>query len=409
MYRVLVIGGGASGMIAAIAAARHGADVTLIEKMDDLGKKILATGNGRCNMSNMNALEYGYNKNKSLVSSVLPQFSVEDTLTLFEEMGMMHRVETEGRVYPYPNQAAAVLNVLKMEIERLYIKVLVSSTVKCIQNIEGTFWTYLKDDTVIESEKVIIACGGMAGPQYGSNGDGYQIAQSLGHEIQTPRPALVQVVHQEWYVKKLKGVRVKGCVSLESNGHIIKTGKGEIQFTEDGLSGICIFDLSSDINEQLNLDKSCYIIMDIFEDIADEQLINILKRRRDFSYNKDVEEFLIGMVNNRLISVLLKLSNIDSHKKCSELTNKELHQLKNILKKWKVPVVATRSFKHAQVTSGGIDIKEMNPNTLESKLNTGLYFAGEVIDVDGLCGGYNLQWAWSSGYLAGKSAAEACF
>ncbi|MCG8483624.1 MAG: NAD(P)/FAD-dependent oxidoreductase [Clostridia bacterium] len=396
-------------MTAAIAAARHGANVTLIEKMDDVGKKILATGNGRCNMSNINAQEYGYNKNKSFVSSALSQFNVEDTLTFFEALGLMHKVEAEGRVYPYSNQAAAVLDVLKMEIERLYIHVLPGSTVKTIKNRADTFFTYLKDGSILESEKVILACGGMAGPQYGCNGDGYPIAESIGHNIKTPKPALVQVVHNEWYVKKLKGVRVKGSVSLECNEKVIKIQSGEIQFTEDGLSGICIFDISGEVNNSLDLGKSCSIIIDIFSDITDENLIEILKKRREFCYSKPVEDFLIGMVNNRLAPVLLKLSDVDHHKNCSELTNKELYRLKNVLKKWKVPVVATRSWKHAQVTSGGVDIREINPNTLESKLTEGLYFAGELIDVDGLCGGYNLQWAWSSGYLAGKSAAEACF
>lgn len=410
MYRVLVVGGGASGMLAAIAAARHGADVTLIEKKDDLGKKILATGNGRCNMSNLNALNYGYNKNQSFVSSVLSLFNIKDTLTFFEELGLMHKIESEGRVYPYSNQAMAVLNVLKMEIERFNIKIISSTAVKEIKTYcDNMFSTYLENGLNIESEKVILACGGNAGPQYGSNGEGYHIAESLGHKVKTVKPALVQVLHNEWYVKKLKGVRVRGSVTLESDENIVKTEEGEIQFTEDGLSGICIFNLSREVNESLESKKSCNIIIDICPDIKEECLIDILKQRRDFSYDKKAKKFLIGMVNDKLNTVVLALAGIDCHKSCSELTNKELLQLKNILKEWKVPIVATRSWKHAQVTSGGVDIGEIHPDTLESKKVKGFYFAGELIDVDGLCGGYNLQWAWSSGYIAGKSAAEACF
>lgn len=405
--KVVVIGGGASGLIAAISAAKKGADVTIVEKMDRVGKKILATGNGRCNMTNMNSyISYYYGAEPSFISSVLSLFNVDRTIQLFKELGILHKVESEGRVYPYSDQASSVLDVLRMEVERLNIDVVYGNSVCKIERKKDGFHVYLDSNSAITADRVIIACGGNAGPQYGSSGDGFKLAKSLGHTIVVPRPALVQILSDQWFFKRLKGIRVKGKVFLKYNNKILREERGEIQFTEDGLSGICIFDLSRDVHINKDKKQRHSIIIDLFpEDTADD-LKEMLQMRVAYSPQKTIEEFFIGMINKRLIPVILKLSDIHNISECCEkLNDKALDKLVHTLKEWEVPVIGTRTWQHAQVTAGGVSAYEINPETLESLLVPRVYFAGEVIDVDGKCGGYNLQWAWSSGYVAGKNSA----
>lgn len=407
VYDVIVIGGGASGLISAISAARHGAKVVIIEKTDRIGRKLLATGNGRCNMSNTNIADYKYNSdNSNFPLNILMHFNVDDTLGFFNELGILHRIESEGRVYPFSEQAAAVLDVLLMEVNRLNIDILYDSPVKNIDKKNNIFYVNTPTKTV-SSQKVIIACGGMAGHQYGADGSGYIIAQKFGHRIITPNPALVQILSNQWYNKRLKGVRVKGQASLVCDGEKVKNAKGEIQFNEDGISGICIFDLSRDLHEYINCGKKCFINIDMFPDYTYEDVIDILEARLTHSPNKTIEEFLIGLINKKLISVILKLSGIkDMTLKASRISQASLAEIAKLLKGWEIPVSGTRSWEHAQVTAGGVDTREIDEETLESRKISGLYFAGEIMDVDGICGGYNLQWAWSSGYIAGKNAAN---
>lgn len=406
--KVIVIGGGASGLVAAIAAARQGAHVIVLEKMNKIGKKILATGNGRCNMTNQHChvLDH-YKGNQDFVEKVFDQFSVNDTLLFFEELGILHKTESAGRVYPFSDQAAAILDVFRMEIQRLNIEVMCDNPVKKIEKRGDSYTIYRKESKNIHADKVILACGGKAGPQFGSSGDGYTLAKSFGHTIIKPKPALVQLITEEWFNKKLKGVRAKGKVSLECGGIILSQANGEIQFTEDGFSGICVFDISRDANVCLEKGQKCNIVLDLFPDHTFEDIKMMLQMRVAYSYEKTIEAFLVGMINNKLIPVVLKLSGIsDSSKHCASLSEKQLKQMASLFKTWKVSVKRTRSWEHAQVTAGGVSIKEINPFTLESIKASGLYFSGEIMDVDGICGGYNLQWAWATGYTAGKHAAQ---
>jgi len=405
--QVVIIGGGASGLVAAIAAARKGAEVCIIEKMDRIGKKILATGNGRCNMTNLNEQIINcYKSDQAFIKKVISGFNVDETIEFFYMLGILHKTETEGRVYPYSNQASSLLDVLRMEIKRLNVTVIYNNPVVGLKAKPNKFNIRLKDKTILEAGAVIIACGGKAGPQFGCHGDGFKLAESLGHSVVTPEPALVQMICDEWYNKRLKGVRVKGNAKLWCEEKIIAESQGEIQFTEDGLSGICIFDISRNVHTCIKKRKKCSVLMDLFPGYTFDELKSIFQKRLFYSRYKTNEEFLTGLVNKRLIPVILKLSAVEKpDSSCSTLTSKQIDRMIHTFKEWKIPVKDTRSWEHAQVTAGGIDTKEIDPQTMGSIKIPGLFFAGEIINVDGICGGYNLQWAWSTGYIAGENAA----
>ncbi len=406
--RVVIVGGGASGLVAAIAAARKGAEVCIIEKLDRVGKKILATGNGRCNMTNFNEQIHDcYKSDQAFIRKVFRSFNVDQTVDFFDRLGILHKVESEGRVYPFSGQASSVLDVLKMKIKELNIETIYTNPVVKIENKANIFRIYLKDKSVVASEAVVMACGGKAGPQFGCHGDGFILSESLGHSVISPEPALVQMICNEWYNKRLKGVRVKGNAKLQCDESVISESKGEIQFTEDGLSGICIFDLSRDVHSCIKKGKKCSVVVDIFPEYTYDELQLIFQKRLSYSTFKTNEEFLTGLVNKRLIPVILKLSAVQkSDENCSALTSKQINRMIHTFKEWKIPVAGTRSWEYAQVTAGGIDTKEIDPQTMGSIIIPGLFFAGEIINVDGICGGYNLQWAWSTGHIAGENAAK---
>ena len=413
---VIVIGGGASGMAAAIEAARNGAQVKLIEKGERLGRKILATGNGKCNYSNNQYGEAVYNENaREFVKTVYGKVSPEETLEFFDELGIYPRLESEGRLYPASEQAASVLDALRMEIERLQnIEVVNLHWIKgIVKRKEGGFNVASHRNLRLTTDKVIVACGGRAGSQYGCEGDGHALAESLDHEVIEPCPALVQLTSEEDFFKQLKGVRAKGKVTLIGmNAHSgdpveIDSEKGEIQFTEFGLSGICIFNLSARANRLLYDKKKCSIAIDLFPDVEKEDFHEMLKLRLERSGHKTCEDFLNGLINKKLIPVVMKNCGVKKMTDSAEtITEEQLRAVTEHLKNWKVKISGSKSWTDAQCTSGGVELSQIDPETMESKMLPGLYFAGEVLDVDGKCGGYNLQWAWSSGILAGRSAAE---
>ncbi len=405
--KVLVIGGGASGLIAAISAARMGADVTLIEKLDKLGKKILATGNGRCNFTNVQS-DYSFYRggDDTFVSDVLKKFNNDNTISFFEELGIFHKVESEGRVYPYSEEAVAIQNVLIMEINRLDIEIVLDNYVKRIEKKGQRFFVYTQKGEIYKPDKVIIAAGGKAAPHFGCQGDGYDFAEKLGHSLIEPKPGLVKLITKE-NMKDLKGVRSKGAVEVINNKKSLCREIGEIQFTQDGLSGICVFNISTYVHQVLEKKKECTVKIDLFPEYSLEDLKIILQMRKSYSGNKTIEEFLVGLVKNKLISYLLNNIAISSTKKtCDQLTRNELDRLLYLMKNWEFTVTDTYKWKDAQVTTGGINLNEVDSQTMESKVVSGLYFAGEILDVDGICGGYNLQWAWSTGNIAGINATK---
>jgi predicted Rossmann fold flavoprotein len=344
-------------MTAAISAARHNAEkVRLIEKNSEPGRKLLATGNGRCNLTNTDCE------------------GVEEILGFFSELGLLTRVEEEGRVYPYPEQASAVRDALVSELEDRKAEVLCGLEVQTISKKDSCFVITTADGREYRSDALILATGGKAGPQYGSAGDGYRFAKSFGHNVVRPMPSLVQTVSEEPFFKELKGVRAKGQAKLVREGRVVDAETGEIQFTEEGLSGICIFNLSRKyVREDI-------IRIDLFPEYGEDRLIEIISKRAGMLENRSMSQFLNGMLHKKLIPVVLGMLCLDANRKASGLDLKEVKRIVRFLKGWDIPISGTKGWKEAQVTSGGVDLDEIDLSTMESRLVSGLYFAGELLD-----------------------------
>ena len=401
--QVCIIGGGASGLVAAISAARLGASVTILEQMDRVGKKILATGNGRCNLTNKNVtIEQFHGKNPKFIYGAFGQFSVEQTLNFFEMLGITHKIEEE-KVYPFSDQASSVLDVLRYEVNQLGIKEICGAQVIEIIPMKTKFELHLKEEKILYADKVILATGGKASPQLGSNGSGFALAEKLGHTVITPFPALVQLHLKSPFLKRLKGVKFKGEAGIYKHEQCLRKEKGEILFTDYGISGPPILQLSRLASQALHQGETPWIKLNLFPQISYEEMDLLLQTRWGYEPEKPLDFSLVGLINKRLIPVILSEAGITQlQKPCGQVTNKERKKLLKILTNWALPIVGTQSWSQAQVTAGGVHTKEIDPKTMESKIIPNLYFAGEIMDIDGDCGGFNLQWAWSSGYIAGK-------
>lgn len=397
--RIAVIGGGASGLIAAIAAAEDSDNqITVYESGDRVGRKILATGNGRCNMTNINAdVENYHGKNPKFILGARNKFWVNETLEFFSDLGIEVNVEEDGKVYPYSNQASAVLDVLRFKIDELdNIKIINSFEVKSVSKTKECFNIVSYDGRKEKADKIIVATGGKAAPNLGSKGVGYEILKSFGHKITSLSPSLVQIKTETDVVKKLKGIKLDAEVMLGDNSEF-----GEVLFTEYGLSGPAVFSLSS------RLGDNKVISLDIMSKYSYEQLYERILQRIALRPKITLENFFVGMFNKRVGQALMKSVGIEPLSRYAlTLNEKEISRICSAIKKWDFKVTGTMSWNNAQVTKGGAVTGEFNPNTMESKLVNGLFASGEVLDIDGDCGGYNLQWAWSSGYLAGVNAGK---
>lgn len=403
MPKVLVIGGGAAGMMAAISARNHGADVTILERNNRIGKKILATGNGRCNYTNMNLSINNYHgKNKKFPYSCLSQFTVDDTIEFFERLGIVPAQEENGKVFPLSFQSSSILDVLRFEIESLGIEVLTDSYVINIKKGKK-FLVALKDGRTVYGDKVIITTGGNAAPNTGSDGNGYTLAQELGHSIEKTFPGLIQLKLEGDFFKKVDGVKFVGTVELYHKNKVLKEDRGDVLFTSYGISGPPILQLSRTALEFLNMGKNIELKVSIINK-TQEELYDYLQYRFSFMPKKTIEIGLIGLINKRLIIPILKEIGIDRNKQIANLSKDEVRTIANILTDFRFNIIGSKSWKDAQITAGGVRTVEINNSTMESKLVKGLFFAGEIMDVDGDCGGFNLQWAWSSGYIAGQNA-----
>ncbi len=399
--KIAVIGGGASGLTAAISAARNGAEVTICEKLNRVGKKILATGNGRCNYTNMNLSKECYHSNNlNFVDEVMKFFNLDKTLVFFEDLGILPYVDESGKVYPNSLQASSVLDVLRYELKRHKVKEVTDFNVTALRKSKDKF-SIIGNDT-ITADRVILATGGKASPQLGSDGKGYELAKSLGHEIIEPFPALVQLKLSGKYFKRIAGIKFDGIVKAYAGDRLIREEEGEILFTDYGISGPPILQVSRKVIEELNKKNKPFLNIDMFPGYSKLKLYDILQDRfRRINY-KTIEESMIGFINKKLIPVVFYEAGFeDLNKICGKLNKKEIYKIIEILKEWKFEVIGHNSWQQAQSTAGGIKLSEVNPKTLESLKVKGLYFAGEILDVDGDCGGFNLQWAWSSGYTAG--------
>ena len=399
--KTAVIGGGASGLMAAIAAAKNGAQVTIYEKMNKVGKKILATGNGRCNYTNMNlSFECYHSNNIKIAEDVMKFFDLRKTLNFFEDLGIQPYIDGSGKVYPNSLQASSILDVLRYEAQRLKIEEITDFNVTDLRKSKDKF-SIIGDDT-ITADRVILTTGGKASPQLGSDGKGYEIAKSFGHAIIEPSPALVQLKLSGKYFKRIAGIRFDGIAKAYVGDRLIREEEGEILFTDYGISGPPILQLSRKVIEELNNNRKPCLLIDMFPKFSKVQLYDILQERfRKIGY-KTMEDGLIGFINKKFIPVILSEAGFqDLNKLCGSLNKKEIFKIIDVLKEWKFLVTGHNSWQHAQSTAGGVKLTQVNPKTLESLKVKGLYFAGEILDVDGDCGGFNLQWAWSSGYTAG--------
>lgn len=406
--KVIIIGGGASGMMAAIHAARAGADATILEHTDRVGKKILATGNGRCNLTNLYQDESCYRCSQpEFPMAVIRQYPVEQTLDFFRELGILPK-SREGYIYPHSEQASAVLDVLRMELAHRKISLVCNCETKEIRPSKrnpGKLLVVAKQSSY-EADAVILAAGSKAAPVTGSDGSGYQLAKQAGHRIIKPLPALVQLRCKEKHYKQLAGIRTESGLTLLIDGQPAAIERGEVQLTDYGISGIPTFQISRYASVALDRRQQVTVRIDFLPSLTEEETRQMIETRiRTMGY-KTCEEWMTGLLNKKLVAVLLKLADIRSGEQVSKVDKKRMGELVRQIKAYETVITAANPFENAQVCCGGVDTREINRETMESRRMPGLYLAGELLDVDGICGGYNLQWAWSSGQTAGFHAGK---
>lgn len=414
MKQIIVIGGGASGMMAAISAANEGAQVTVLEHNERVGRKILSTGNGRCNFTNTAQEPIFYHSDNLLFPwQVIESYGVQQTVSFFTELGIYSK-NKNGYLYPYSEQAGAVLDVLRMELERLNVSVCCQEHVTGIAKNAGGFKisTHFtgggkkKSSHTYSCEAVILACGSRAAPVTGSDGSGYILAKSCGHTMVPVHPALTQLRCREEFYKGLSGVRIGGKVTLYVDGKPEAEDTGEIQMTNYGISGIPVFQISRFASKAVGEKKRVKAVLDFMPDFSEEQFSSYVKRRINARPQRTMDAFFTGLFHKKVSALFLKLADIKGCRTAESLSANDIQALVHCVKRFETTVEDTNSYEQAQVCAGGVDTREIDPKTMESLVMPGLYLAGEIMDVDGQCGGYNLQWAWSSGYLAGKGAVD---
>lgn len=389
---VCIIGGGAAGMVAAITARKNGNEVILLEKNNELGKKILLTGNGKCNYTNINMDVSNFNS--LFVSAVLKKFNEKETINFFKNLGLETLIEPSGRCYPISEQASSVVEVLTYELNRLGVDIRYKSEVIKVEK-NNTFLILLKGGEKIVANNIVIATGGITYPLTGSTGDGYNIAASFNHKITKLLPSLSRLKVKE-DLKFLHGVRFNGLIKVISNGKVVKEAINDIIISKSGLGGLGILEVSKWAN--ISLSNKLKTLIEIELTPLDEN--TLYNRFNNLSY-KSAFDSLIGLINKKLIKTVLRNSKVSEDILIKDLSYDDLGKIINELKHFTFEVV-DYYLDEAQVTHGGVSLDEIDNKTLESKKVKGLYFAGEVLDIDGNSGGYNLQWAFSSGYIAGK-------
>ncbi len=409
MKSIGIIGGGAAGLFAAITAGKilgNKATITIYERKDRIGKKILATGNGKCNITNNNCCQKNYyGKNTEFINYPLSALNPQKTIELFEDMGLICKEEYGGRVFPYSGQASAVLDILRNELERLNINIITDVEVKEIRFSKNKFIINAKtkdENKIYKNDKLIVATGGKSSPSLGSNGSGFDILRSVKHEIIEPIPALCQLKTENTITKALNGIKIEGIISAFEKDKKICESEGEILFTNYGLSGSAVFDLSKILYYSNNITAQ----IDMMKEFSFSQLNEMLNNRKKQFAHLSMEQFFIGLLNKKVGQVICKLSGIEKlSQKAENISKKQITELVKNIKSLEIKVIGHNGWENSQVTAGGVKTSQFDNKTMESKIMSGLYVAGEVLDIFGDCGGYNLQWAWSTGYLAGKSSA----
>lgn len=401
-HDVIIVGGGASGIISAINAKNLGLDVAIIESNNRIAKKLLTTGNGRCNITNENITFNRYHsENKNFFEPILSKFTVDKIEGFFKTLGLYFTTLESGKMYPMSLQASSVIDILKSSLEEREIPVYLETKVKDILVTKKGFKLFASSTDDLNKEfscnKLILCCGGKSAPKTGSDGSGFTLAKKLGHSIIEPIPALVQLKLDYKKLKSISGVKFDGSAKIFIDNKFVQEELGEILFTDYGISGPPILQLSRNASYTVSKGKDVTISVDMMNNFSKEQLVDFLENHWGVFGYKSVYDSLIGIINKKLIPIILKEANIESiHKPCWELTWQEKNNIFALLKDWRFNVTGTNGFNNAQVTSGGVNTKEVDDTTLESKIVPNLYFCGEILDVDGDCGGFNLQWAWAS-------------
>ena len=400
--KIAIIGAGASGMVAALSAAENeNNQVILLERQARVGRKLQATGNGRCNLTNVHAVDRGYHgQNPDFVNSAISAFSPKDTLAWFGYLGLFTVTEESGKVYPYSDQANSVVDVLRLALEKENIILKTGYEVTKVQKTDTGF-QLTNGEEIITCDKLIIACGGLAGSKLGGTMAGYKLLAKFGHRSTKLRPSLVQIKSSWPELPSLKGIRANCHVQIFHNGAFYAQSTGELQLTEHGISGPVIFEISRDVCAERG---KWTAKLDFLPHISAECLDAELQRRRQT--NLAMEELLTGILHNRLGRVLTKAAGIKGKQYANQISNAELREVVACVKVLEIDLTEPLGMDSAQVTAGGVLTDGFDPNTMESKLIPGLYACGEVLDIDGDCGGYNLQWAWSSGRMAGLHAGK---
>ena len=405
MKSIVILGGGASGMAAALAA-RESLDntVTLLERQSRVGRKLLATGNGRCNLTNRRTAHERYHgSDPAFALPALSRFGVEDTLAWFSSLGLVTRTEDTGRVYPLSDAAGSVADSLRLAMDARGVRIQCGITAASAVRRDGRFIITFDTSGSLACDRLVVACGGMAGAKLGGVKDGYELLGSFGHRRTALLPSLVQLKTESTWTRSMKGVRAQAVVTLERGESVLAQTRGEVQFAEYGVTGPAIFDISRAASAA---GTGCCIVLRLLPELSEVNIIDYLHQKQNDYPNYLSENLLTGCLHNAISRTLLRRAGIAFDAHLWSLTESDLDRIAQLILRFELPLQGPMGFAAAQVTAGGIETSGFDPNTMESRLVPGLFACGEVLDIDGDCGGFNLQWAWSSGRLAGRSAAE---
>jgi predicted Rossmann fold flavoprotein len=400
-HDLIIVGGGSCGIVSAIKAKDLGIDAAIIDGSDRIGKKLLITGNGRCNLTNENlSLSRFHSDNTDFFKDIINTYDLEYTLNFFKSIGIYTSTLDSGKIYPLSLQSSSVIDILRMNLSERNIPNYINERVLNIIKTKEGFFEVITSSTTFTCKKVLLCTGGKSYTKTGSDGSGYKLAKNLGHSLIKSIPGIVQLKLNYDRLKAISGVKFESSCNIEVNGKIQRQESGEILFTDYGISGPPILQLSRIASKGILNKSSVYIHVNLLNSDYDHILDFFETHFAVFPY-RNISDNLIGIINKKLIPIILKESGItDIHMPTYSIEYVYRYRLYKLLHDWKLEVIDTNSFENAQVTIGGVDTTEVNHITLESKLTPGLYFGGEILDVDGDCGGFNLQWCWSSSSAA---------
>lgn len=407
MEKIVIIGGGASGLVTAIKSKCKTNQVIVLEKNDSCGKKILATGNGRCNYYNDNQdINCYYSTHKEYLNKIITKENLSKVTNFFDELGIIPKIKN-GYYYPLSNQASSIRNILVSKALQLGVKVITNFNVTTVEKKNDKFIVFSSHQK-IEADKIIIATGSFASIKNIEEVVGYKILKDFNHKIEKVLPSLIQLKGEGNYFKNWNGVRSDVILKLYEDDSFLKEEQGEIQLTDYGISGICTFNISGYVSRGLASNKKEIVQIDFLPSIGNnkQELLDFLEKRSSTISYTNLLDFFEGILNQKLIQTILKVSKINSQKKYQDLTNDEKLVLVSNIKEFKLKIIGTNDFSKAQTCTGGVSLEEINLNTMESKLIKNLYIVGELVDIDGICGGYNLTFAWLSGILAGSDISD---